>query len=523
MAAPWFSFLELSLSLLCFAVFYYYHIRSKRKNPVIPLDWPLLGMLPALLANLHHLHEWITSILVASPLTFLFTGPPRSGMQFLVTADPANVRHVFTSNFANYPKGPEFEEIFDILGGGIFTADGESWRRQRAKAQLLMSGAPFRAFVSRYSRDKVGSALLPLLAHFAGTGEAFDLQDVFLRLTFDTTTTMVFGVDPGCLSVGLPEVPFARAMDDAMHVLLLRHVVPMTWWKLARRLGIGWERTMATAWRTIDQFVADTIARRRAEKARGGIEGSADLLSSYINDDDEEEGTTTVDAFLRDTTINLMLAGRDTTGSALSWFFYLLTQNPRVVARILQELESVKGASSAPDGMVTFDPDELGRLPYLHAALCESLRLYPPVPQELKEAAAGDVLPSGHEVRAGDKVLVWVYAMGRMEDVWGGDCREFRPERWASAEEGRGGVRYVPSYRFMSFNSGPRTCLGKDMAFVQLKAAAAAVVWNLEVEAVPGHVVEPKLSIILHMRNGFMATVRRRRQAVDPAAAQALA
>ncbi|KAK8446827.1 hypothetical protein SEVIR_9G550300v4 [Setaria viridis] len=471
-------------------------------------------MLPALLGNLHHLHEWITSLLVASPLNFLFTGPPRSGMQFFVTADPANVRHVFTSNFANYPKGPDFEEIFDILGGGIFNADGESWRRQRAKAQLLMSGAPFRAFVSRYSRDKVETALLPLLSHFAGTGEAFNLQDVFLRLTFDTTTTLVFGVDPGCLSIGLPDVPFARAMDDAMHVLLLRHVVPMTWWKLARRLRIGHERKMETARRTIDRFVADTIAKRRAEKARGGVEASADLLSSYIDDDGEEGAGGTVDAFLRDTTINLMLAGRDTTGSALSWFFYLLTQNPRVVAKILEELETVKQGTSAviaPDGTVTFDPDELGRLTYLHAALCESLRLYPPVPQELKEAAAADVLPCGHEVRAGDKILVWLYAMGRMEDVWGSDCREFRPERWISAEDGR--VRYVPSYRFMSFNSGPRTCLGKDMAFVQLKAAAAAVVWNFEVEAVPGHVVEPKLSIILHMKNGFMATVKRRRQA----------
>jgi cytochrome P450 len=504
MASPSVSFLELCLSFLCFVVFYYFHIKSKRKNPVVPLDWPLVGMLPALLGNLHHLHDWITSLLVASPLNFHFTGPPRSGMQFFVTADPANVRHVFTSNFANYPKGPEFEEILDVLGGGIFTADGESWRRQRAKAQLLMSSAPFRSFVSRYSRAKVDTALLPLLSHFAATGEAFDLQDVFLRLTFDTTTTLVFGVDPGCLSVGLPEVPFARAMDDAMNVLLLRHVVPMTWWKLARRLRIGHERKVAEAWRTIDQFVADTIA----EKARHGIRDSADLLSSYINDDED----TAVDAFLRDTTINLMLAGRDTTGSALSWFFYLLTRNPRVVAKIRQELESVKSKSTTADadggGMVTFDdPDELSRLTYLHAALCESLRLYPPVPQELKEAAAADMLPCGHEVRPGDKILVWLYAMGRMEDVWGSDCQEFRPERWI-AEDGR--VRYVPSYKFMSFNSGPRTCLGKDMAFVQLKAAAAAVVSNFDVEAVPGHVVEPKLSIILHMKNGFMATVKRR-------------
>ena len=157
--------------------------------------------------------------------------------------------------------------------------------------------------------------------------------------------------------------------------------------------------------------------------------------------------------------------------------------------------------------MVTYDPDELGRLVYLHAALCESLRLYPPVPMEHKGVVAAEALPSGHEVRPGDKILVSLYAMGRMEAVWGKDCREFRPERWIG-EDGK--PRYVPSYKFVSFNSGPRTCLGKDMAFVQLKAVAAAVVRNFEVEAVPGHVVEPKISIILHMKNGFKARIKRR-------------
>jgi cytochrome P450 len=314
----------------------------------------------------------------------------------------------------------------------------------------------------------------------------------------------VFGVDPGSVAIDLPEVPFARAMDDAMTMLLLRHIVPLSWWRLARRLGIGYERKMPVAWRTMDRFVADTIAKRRAEKARTGIDDSADLLSSYINDDEEDAGT--VDAFLRDTTINLMLAGRDTTGSALSWFFYLLTKNPRVLHKLLQELDSVKSTTAA-DGMVIFDPDETGRLVYLHAALCESLRLYPPVPMEHKGPAAADVLPSGHEVRPGDKIVVSLYAMGRMESVWGSDCMEFRPERWISDD---GKLRYVPSYKFMSFNSGPRTCLGKDMAFVQLKTAAAAVMKNFEIEAVAGHVVEPKLSIILHMKNGFMVRVKRR-------------
>ncbi|VAI25042.1 unnamed protein product [Triticum turgidum subsp. durum] len=464
------SFLELSLSLLCFLVFYYFHARSKRKNPVIPLEWPLVGMLPALLANLPRLHDWVTSLVTASPLNFRFVGPPRSGMELFLTSDPANVRH-------------------------------------RAKAQLLMSSPRFRAFVTRCSRRKVERDLLPLLAHVAGGGTGVcDLQDVFLRLTFDTTTTLVFGVDPGCLAIGFPEVPFARAMDDAMDVLLVRNVLPPSWWKLVRWLGVGHERKMAVAWRDIDRFIGDTIAKRReVVKARGGIEDSADLLSSYI--DDDEDASTVVDAFLRDTTMNLMLAGRDTTGSGLSWFFYLLTRNPRVVSKILAELDTVN-STTTPDGMVTYDPDELGRLVYLHAALCESLRLYPPVPMEHKGVVAAEALPSGHEVRPGDKIMVSLYAMGRMEAVWGKDCREFRPERWIG-EDGK--PRYVPSYKFVSFNSGPRTCLGKDMAFVQLKAVAAAVVRNFEVEAVPGHIVEPKISIILHMKNGFKARIKRRK------------
>ncbi|XP_037418474.1 noroxomaritidine synthase-like [Triticum dicoccoides] len=496
------SFLELSLGFLCFVLFYCFHVRSKRKNPVLPLDWPLVGMLPALLGNLPRLHDWVTSVLAASSLSFRLAGPIFS----FFTADPANVRHVLTSNFPNYPKGPEFVEIMDILGGGIFNADGDSWRRQRAKAQLLMAAPRFRAFVSRCTRRKVERDLLPLLARVAGAGAGeCDLQDGFLRFTFDTTTTLVFGLDPGCLAVGFPAVPFARAIDDAMDVLLVRSMLPLSWWKLVRRLGVGYERKMTVAWRDIDRFIGDTIAKRReVVKARGGIEDSADLLSSYI---DYDAGAV-VDAFLRDTTMNLMLAGRDTTGSALTWFFYLLTRNPGVVSEILAELDTIKTTTTTLDGMVTYDPDKLGRLVYLHATLCESLRLYPPVPMEHKGVVAAEALPSGHEVRPGDKVLVnLLYAMGRMKAVWGKDCREFRPERWIG-EDGK--PRYVPSYRFASFNAGPRTCLGKDMAFVQLKTVAAPVVRNFEVEAVPGHVVEPKISIILHMKNGFKARIKRR-------------
>uniref|UniRef100_A0A453A6F2 Uncharacterized protein n=1 Tax=Aegilops tauschii subsp. strangulata TaxID=200361 RepID=A0A453A6F2_AEGTS len=88
-----------------------------------------------------------------------------TGVRFFITCDPSNVRHIFTSNFLNYPKGEEYAEIFDVLGHGIFNADGDSWRSQRAKSQLLMAAPRFRSFSARCTRDKVDKSLLPFLAH----------------------------------------------------------------------------------------------------------------------------------------------------------------------------------------------------------------------------------------------------------------------------------------------------------------------------------------------------------------------
>ena len=102
--------------------------------------------------------------------------------------------------------------------------------------------------------------------------------------------------------------------------------------------------------------------------------------------------------------------------------------------------------------------------------------------------------------------------MGRMEGVWGKDCLEFKPERWISE---RGTLRHEPSYKFLSFNCGPRTCLGKDMAFAQMKTVATAMICNFNIELVEGHKVKPKQSIILHMKNGLMIKIKQKRQLME--------
>ncbi|GMP26361.1 hypothetical protein CsSME_00002830 [Camellia sinensis var. sinensis] len=105
-----------------------------------------------------------------------------------------------------------------------------------------------------------------------------------------------------------------------------------------------------------------------------------------------------------------------------------------------------------------------------------------------------DTLPSGHRVDPNMKILFSLYAMGRMKFIWGEDCTEFKPEKWLSE---RGMIKHEPSYKFLSFNAGPRTCLGRKVAFTQLKVVVASTIHNYNVQVVEGHTVAPNVSIIL--------------------------
>ncbi|XP_072999897.1 noroxomaritidine synthase-like [Typha latifolia] len=485
---------EFLLAIACFLILSRLSSRQSR----LPVTWPVVGMLPSVLGNCDRLHDWITDVLRLSGCTFVLKGPWSSFGDVIMTCDPANVNHVFTANFANYPKGGDFAKIFGVLGNGIFNADGKSWAFQRKKAHGLIASPKFREFVANSTRDKLESSLIPLLDHLSHEGKEFDLQDVFLRLTFDTTAMFVFGIDPGCLSIEFPTLAFAKAMDDAEEILFYRHIAPKGWQNIEKRFNFGHHKKMERAKKVIDKCIAQYISIKRKLTNDGD-----DLLTSYLDCQAEvgKDGAA-FENFLRDTAFNFMVAGRDTTSSALTWFFYLLSKNPHVEAKIVQELKL-----HAPKNPSFPSSTQLREMTYLHAALCESLRLYPPVPFEHKEASSHDVLPSGIEISPRRRLLLSLYAMARVEGIWGKDCMEFKPERWLS-ESGR--IRHEPSYKFLTFNSGPRTCLGKDMAMMQLKAVAAAMVSRFQIRVANDFVVKPKLSIILHMKGGLKVTVKKR-------------
>lgn len=95
-----------------------------------------------------------------------------------------------------------------------------------------------------------------------------------------------------------------------------------------------------------------------------------------------------------------------------------------------------------------------------------------------------------------------------MEDVWGKDCRDYNPHRWLSEDGNK--LRYVPSHKFLFFNSGLRMCPGKEIAVMQMKTVVAVVVWNFDMEVVKGQSIQPKLSCTLQMKNGLRVKLKKR-------------
>ncbi|KAG2255780.1 hypothetical protein Bca4012_092781 [Brassica carinata] len=460
-------------------------------------------MLPGLLVHINRIYDAIAELLEASNMTFCFKGPWLSGTDILITVDPANIRYILSSNFDNYPKGTEFKQIFEVLGDSIFNVDSELWEDMRNSSHAIFSHQDFQRFWVNTSVSKLNQGLVPILENAVEKNIIVDLQDLFHRFLFDTSSILITGYDPGCLSIELPKVNFSDAVDGVADGLFYRHAKPVLFWKLQYWIGVGVEKSMRRGIAVFDEMLEKIISAKREEIKIHGIrdsEGEAmDVLTYYMTIDTTKYKhlKPSNDKFIRDTILGVLIAAKDTTSSALSWFFWLLSKNPEAMIKIRQEINNK---------MPKFDPADLDKLVYLDGAVCETLRLYPSVPFNHKSPAKPDVLPTGHRVDDNWKIVISIYALGRMKSVWGDDAEDFRPERWISDN---GMLRHEPSHKFLAFSAGPRSCLGKKLTFLQIKTVAVKIIQKYEIEVVEGQKSEPVPSVLLRMQHGLKVSVTR--------------
>ncbi|XP_068332856.1 cytochrome P450 704B1 [Pyrus communis] len=545
--------------VLCMVLSWIFIHRWSQRNKKGPKTWPLVGAAIEQFTNYDRMHDWLVKYLSESNSVVV----PMPFTTYTYIADPANVEHVLKTNFANYPKGEVYRSYMEVLlGDGIFNVDGELWRKQRKTASFEFASKNLRDFSTVVFRDyslKLHSSLSR--ASFQGqqvdmqvetpslqrlyccrldrdgfnsldgmrNEYMFFVQELLMRMTLDSICKVGFGVEIGTLAPNLPDNHFAKAFDTANIIVTLRFIDPL--WRIKRYLNVGSEALLDKSIKTIDDFTYSVIRRRKAEikETQQSSENNKmkhDLLSRFIELGKDSESDLT-DKSLRDVVLNFVIAGRDTTATTLSWAIYMVMTHPHVAEKLYSELKTFE-EDQAREEKVSLHPydtenlelfnrrvaqfagllsyDSLGKLYYLHAVITETLRLYPAVPQDPKGILEDDVLPDGTKVKAGGMVTYVPYSMGRMEYNWGPDAASFKPERWLK----EGFFQNASPFKFTAFQAGPRICLGKDSAYLQMKMALAILCRFYTFTLVAGHPVQYRMMTILSMAHGLKLTIARR-------------
>ncbi|KAK8979891.1 hypothetical protein V6N11_066091 [Hibiscus sabdariffa] len=438
---------------------------------------PVEGSVFGQLLHLEKLYDHQTQVAKRLP-THRLIGLTNSEIS---TTDTRNVEHILKTSFNKYAKGKSLQEnVSDLWGDGIFAADGDKWRQQRKLASYEFSTRVLRDFSCSVFR-KNAAKLATTVSTLAMSGQVIEFQVSNLN---DEATT------------------FSKAFDDANEALNLRFFDPF--WKMRRFLNIGSEATLKKNIKIIDKLIHHIISTKKELLAvNSDPMEKEDILSRFLAESEKNPETMST-RYLRDIILNFLIAGKDTTANALCWFFYMLCKHPLVQEKVAEEVMNITSSKrndvDFDDFLTTITDETLDRMYYLHAALTETLRLYPVVPWYGRCAQEDDVLPDGHKVKKGDDVFYLSYAMGRMPYIWGEDAEEFRPERWLKDRV----FKPESPFKFISFHAGPRICLGKDFAYRQMKIFSTVLIHYFRFKLTDNaQDATYRITFTLHMKGGL--------------------
>mmetsp|Transcript_6055 Transcript_6055/g.9176 ORF Transcript_6055/g.9176 Transcript_6055/m.9176 type:complete len:522 (+) Transcript_6055:23-1588(+) len=413
---------------------------------------------------------------------------------YVYISDKDSIKHVLSDEFDSYIKGDIWRKVFgELLGEGIFTVDGAEWRVHRKLMSTMFSRNLLRrsAAAMREKLEQVLNIYRIKASENGSKGFDIDIQEVFFCITFDVSSSVILGLDFD--TVVNQQQRFHRAFDELSSLCQKRFLDPF--FEIKKFLNISWrERRIKQLAILVDDFAMSVIRDRRNEiNARDkSIDDRFDLLTKYIEhaENNKEEVS---DKYLRDVLMNVMLAGRDTTACALSWTWYELTRHPEIVLKIVDEVRKVCGVGDGAD--CSFDT--MNQLKYTHCVALEVLRLHPPVTNDPRYAKRDSRLPDGTFTAKGLGVDMCFYAMGRKEDIWGSDALHFKPERFLKEKE-------PSTFKFPVFNAGPRMCLGKPLALMNMKLTMAILLTSgLQLDDKKGHSGDYLWSLVQSMKGGF--------------------
>jgi cytochrome P450 len=394
----------------------------------------------------------------------------------IVTTDPAVIHHVLKTNADNYWKSEiQVKRMGHFLGKGLLTTHGEAWKTQR---RLIQKG---------FDRKQLDALSVIMQDSLADSLRDFDREirsgpvDIYpqmMRITFAMVARSLFGARLKTEDIDLVSHTICTVQEFIVRQTLQPYLNP--WFSVSGELRKHDEMRAS----------ADAVLMQYIKKRRSEAPGN-DLLQTLM-DARYTDGEGMSDELILSESMQLLVAGHETSSNGLSWLLYLLSSRPDCLERVRQEFDEVLG--DAPLGHA-----DVPKFVYTTQVIQEALRLYPPFWMVDREAIAddrvGDVV-----IPAGSMVIVHVYGLHHASKHWP-DPENFDTDRFL-----KGNDKLRAPFSYIPFGGGPRGCIGNHYAMLQILMILSDLVRRYDFEIVPGQVIEARPMVILRPEHGIRMT-----------------
>jgi cytochrome P450 len=391
---------------------------------------------------------------------------------------PDLIRDILVVNAHKFKKGRALQRAKRLLGEGLLTSEGEAHLRQRR----MIQPAFHRQRIVEYAKAMVVYG--ERMRDEWQDGEVRDIDREMMRLTLQIVGKTLFNAD---VDDEADEVGKAMTtLIELFNYLLL----PFSEW--LEKLPLPQSKRFNNARETLNSIIYKIINERRASN-----EDAGDLLSMLLLAQDEETGGGMSDEQIRDECLTLFLAGHETTANALTFTFYLLSQNPEKEEKLHQELDEVLNGKLPA-------MEDYGKLKYTEAVFAEAMRLYPPA-WAIGRLAVEDHDFGGFEIPKGSLVIISPYIAHRDKRFWE-NAEKFIPERWQEQSVKEAGQKFV----YFPFSRGVRSCIGETFAWTEGVLLIAVLMQKWKLHLMPEQKIGLKPLMTLRPKFGMKMKIEKR-------------
>ena len=399
--------------------------------------------------------------------------------EVLVTTDPAVIQHVLKTNAENYQKSEiQVKRMGHFLGKGLLTTEGEAWKTQRRLIQKGFAPKQLDA-LSSIMQDSLAESMREFDRRVQEG--PVDIYPQLMEMTFAMVARSLFGARLKDEDIHLVSDTICTVQEFIVRQTLQPYLNP--WFAASGELRRHEEMRVRA-----DSILMAYIKQRRNQ------EPGNDLLQTLM-DARYADGEGMSDELVLSESMQLLVAGHETSSNGLSWLLYLLSSRPDCLERVRQEFDSICGDEPLNHAHVP-------RFEFTTQVIQESLRLYPPF-WMIDRVAVNDDRAGEIDIPKGSTVIVYVYGAHHAPRYWESP-ESFDPGRFIKANE-----KLRRPFTHLPFGGGPRGCIGNHYAMLQMLMILSVVLRRYDFQLTLGQAIEERAMVILRPKQGIRMTFTR--------------